>query len=195
MSLLRRVIGAVLRRVRLRQRLTLREVAERAGVSLAYLSEIERGRKEASSEVLAAICDALGLRLVDLLEEAREELTRLEPAVAPLLPRRPGGVPVPPAGLAPRRLGPVARHRPSPGPALRRVLDPCPAGGGRAASGSGRSRAAEKISAENPAWCRFRRRSFDALLRPGGNRPDRTAGEPGSRSRQQAEGADRCVSW
>lgn len=98
MPLLRRVIGAVLRRVRLRQRRTLREVAQKAGVSLAYLSEIERGRKEASSEVLAAICRALGLRLVDLLAQVHEELARLEPAISPPLPRRPA-VPAPPDGL------------------------------------------------------------------------------------------------
>lgn len=78
MSLLRRVIGGVLRRVRLRQGRTLREVAQAAGVSLPYLSEVERGRKEASSEVLAAICRALGIRLSDLLEEARDELRRTE---------------------------------------------------------------------------------------------------------------------
>ncbi|MFE9689071.1 helix-turn-helix domain-containing protein [Micromonospora sp. NPDC005806] len=78
MSLLRRVIGGVLRRVRLRQGRTLREVAQAAGVSLPYLSEVERGRKEASSEVLAAICRALGLHLSDLLEEARDELRRVE---------------------------------------------------------------------------------------------------------------------
>ncbi|MEU1757382.1 helix-turn-helix transcriptional regulator [Micromonospora matsumotoense] len=87
MSLLRRVIGGVLRRVRLRQGRTLREVAAAAGVSLPYLSEVERGRKEASSEVLAAICRALGIHLSDLLEEARDELRRVE--------RR---VPVPPGG-------------------------------------------------------------------------------------------------
>ncbi|MFG2053819.1 helix-turn-helix domain-containing protein [Micromonospora sp. NPDC048930] len=78
MSLLRRVIGGVLRRVRLRQGRTLREVAQAAGVSLPYLSEVERGRKEASSEVLAAICRALGIHLSDLLEEARDELRRAE---------------------------------------------------------------------------------------------------------------------
>ncbi|MFC4148577.1 helix-turn-helix domain-containing protein [Micromonospora mangrovi] len=78
MSLLRRVIGGVLRRVRLRQGRTLREVAAAAGVSLPYLSEVERGRKEASSEVLAAICRALGIHLSDLLEEARDELRRVE---------------------------------------------------------------------------------------------------------------------
>ncbi|WP_319462484.1 helix-turn-helix transcriptional regulator [Micromonospora sp. RTP1Z1] len=78
MSLLRRVIGGVLRRMRLRQGRTLREVALAAGVSLPYLSEVERGRKEASSEVLAAICRALGINLSDLLEEARDELRRVE---------------------------------------------------------------------------------------------------------------------
>ncbi|MFV2103369.1 helix-turn-helix domain-containing protein [Micromonospora sp. LOL_024] len=78
MSLLRRVIGAVLRRERQRQSRTLREVARAAGVSVPYLSEVERGRKEASSEVLAAICRALDLYLSDLLEEVRDELRRVE---------------------------------------------------------------------------------------------------------------------
>ncbi|WP_229402729.1 helix-turn-helix domain-containing protein [Micromonospora okii] len=97
MSLLRRVIGAVLRRVRQRQGRTLREVAEAAGVSLPYLSEVERGRKEASSEVLAAVCRALGIGLSDLLEEARDDLRRVERRV-PAAPRsalaRLEGVPV-----------------------------------------------------------------------------------------------------
>jgi transcriptional regulator with XRE-family HTH domain len=82
MSLLRWAIGTVLRRTRHRQGKTLREVADAAGVSVPYLSEIERGRKEASSEILAGICRALGLRLVDLLEEVRAELLRMEPAMA-----------------------------------------------------------------------------------------------------------------
>ncbi|MFF5174206.1 helix-turn-helix domain-containing protein [Micromonospora sp. NPDC000089] len=86
MSLLRRVIGGVLRRVRLRQGRTLREVAEAAGVSLPYLSEVERGRKEASSEVLAAICRALGISLSELLEQARDDLRRVEPRI-PTAPR------------------------------------------------------------------------------------------------------------
>lgn len=86
MSLLRRVIGGVLRRLRLRQGRTLREVAEAAGVSLPYLSEVERGRKEASSEVLAAICRALGINLSDLLEEARDDLRRVERRI-PTAPR------------------------------------------------------------------------------------------------------------
>jgi DNA-binding Xre family transcriptional regulator len=76
MSLLRTAIGAVLRRLRLRQGRTLRDVADAAGVSMPYLSEIERGRKEASSEILAGICRALGIGLPDLLEEVRLELLR-----------------------------------------------------------------------------------------------------------------------
>ncbi|MEV4655167.1 helix-turn-helix transcriptional regulator [Micromonospora sp. NPDC049301] len=86
MSLLRRVIGGVLRRLRQSQGRTLREVSAAAGVSVPYLSEVERGRKEASSEVLAAICRALGIRLSDLLEEARDDLRRVEPRV-PAAPR------------------------------------------------------------------------------------------------------------
>ncbi|NGM12372.1 helix-turn-helix domain-containing protein [Verrucosispora sioxanthis] len=96
MSLLRRVIGAVLRRERQHQGRTLREVAQAAGVSVPYLSEVERGRKEASSEVLAAICRALGLHLSDLLEEVRDELRRVErrlPATGPAAHVRTGGVP------------------------------------------------------------------------------------------------------
>ena len=76
MALLRRLIGAVLREVRRRQGRTLRDVAEAAGVSLPYLSEVERGTKEPSSEILAAICRALGLPLADLLDEVRRELLR-----------------------------------------------------------------------------------------------------------------------
>jgi transcriptional regulator with XRE-family HTH domain len=78
MSRLRAVIGATLRRRRQAQARTLREVADAAGVSLTYLSEVERGRKEASSEVLEAICAALGLVLSDLLFEVAEALVRLE---------------------------------------------------------------------------------------------------------------------
>ncbi|WP_347176736.1 helix-turn-helix transcriptional regulator [Parafrankia sp. EAN1pec] len=76
---LRRLIGGVLRRLRQAQGRTLRDVAEAAQVSMPYLSEVERGRKEASSEVLAAICRALNIRLVDLLAEVMAELVRYEP--------------------------------------------------------------------------------------------------------------------
>ncbi len=72
--LLRTMLGDVLRRARLEQGRTLADVARVARVSMPYLSELERGRKEASSEVLAAICDALRLELADLLAEVRRDL-------------------------------------------------------------------------------------------------------------------------
>ncbi len=72
--LLRRAVGDLLRRERQRQGLSLRQLAARSQVSLAFLSEIERGRKEPSSEVLAAICRALRLPLVDLVAALHEEL-------------------------------------------------------------------------------------------------------------------------
>ena len=67
MTLLRTQLGNTLRGHRLRQRRTLRDVSGAARVSLGYLSEVERGQKEASSELLASICDALELELADLL--------------------------------------------------------------------------------------------------------------------------------
>src|SRR5215204_4347441 len=72
--LLRTMIGHVLRRTRTEQGRTLADVARAARVSLPYLSELERGRKEASSEVLAAICDALRIELPDLLAEVGRDL-------------------------------------------------------------------------------------------------------------------------
>jgi transcriptional regulator with XRE-family HTH domain len=72
--LLRHAIGDVLRRMRHQQGRTLREVAETARVSVPYLSEVERGRKEASSEILAAVCLALGVSLRALLDQAGAEL-------------------------------------------------------------------------------------------------------------------------
>jgi transcriptional regulator with XRE-family HTH domain len=78
MILLRRLVGEVLRRHRLRQSRTLRDVSATARVSLGYLSEIERGRKEASSELLAAICAALDVSLADVLREVSDELAAIE---------------------------------------------------------------------------------------------------------------------
>jgi transcriptional regulator with XRE-family HTH domain len=75
---LREAVGDALRRRRQAQGRTLREVAAAAGVSLTYLSEVERGRKEASSEVLEAVCSALGLVLADLLFEVAESLAVAE---------------------------------------------------------------------------------------------------------------------
>ncbi|MER5469083.1 helix-turn-helix transcriptional regulator [Streptomyces sp. NPDC002935] len=72
----RDLVGDVLRRERLAQERTLKDVADAARISMPYLSEVERGRKEASSEVLAAAARALGLGLTDLLSLAQHELTR-----------------------------------------------------------------------------------------------------------------------
>jgi transcriptional regulator with XRE-family HTH domain len=74
MTLLRTQLGNTLRGHRQRQRRTLRDVSGAARVSLGYLSEVERGQKEASSELLASICDALDLELADLLAEVSLEL-------------------------------------------------------------------------------------------------------------------------
>lgn len=74
--LLRTMLGDVLRRTRLGQGRTLADVARAARVSMPYLSEVERGRKEASSEVLAAICDALQIELADLLAATGRDLTQ-----------------------------------------------------------------------------------------------------------------------
>ncbi|MFJ9176024.1 helix-turn-helix domain-containing protein [Streptomyces sp. NPDC102360] len=72
----RHVVGEVLRRRRREQGRTLQDVADVAGISMPYLSEVERGRKEASSEMLAAVAGALGLGLVDVLGLAQGELAQ-----------------------------------------------------------------------------------------------------------------------
>lgn len=75
-ALLREVMGDVLRRARTEQGRTLREVSDSARVSLGYLSEVERGRKEASSELLNAICGALDVPLWQVLSDAGEQIER-----------------------------------------------------------------------------------------------------------------------
>jgi transcriptional regulator with XRE-family HTH domain len=89
--LLRTTVGAVLRRTRQEQRRTLADVARAAKVSMPYLSEVERGRKEASSEVLAAICDSLGIDLPDLLSEVGRHLADERHRRAPAAPDAPAG--------------------------------------------------------------------------------------------------------
>ena len=76
--LLREVIGDVLRDARTSQGRTLREVSDSARVSLGYLSEVERGRKEASSELLSAICSALDVPLSRVLTDAGEKMADRE---------------------------------------------------------------------------------------------------------------------
>src|SRR2546423_14434043 len=78
--LLREAIGDRLRHARTIQRRTLREVSRTARVSLGYLSEVERGRKEASSELLASICDALELPLSELMSGVALDIRHVEPA-------------------------------------------------------------------------------------------------------------------
>src|SRR5215510_6026992 len=78
MVLLRHLLGDALRRLRLRQGRTLREVSASARVSLGYLSEVERGQKEASSELLAAICSALGAPLSQVLREVSDNFALAE---------------------------------------------------------------------------------------------------------------------
>jgi transcriptional regulator with XRE-family HTH domain len=97
--LLRTMLGEVLRRTRLDQGRTLADVARAARVSMPYLSEVERGRKEASSEVLAAICDALKIDIADLLaatghdlitqDRRRASIIRLDDVRSTRMPNRP----------------------------------------------------------------------------------------------------------
>ncbi len=88
---MREAIGSSLRTARTARRRTLREVSRRARVSLGYLSEVERGRKEASSELLAAIYEALDIALAELLTDAADALSAATPALV--------GSPVRPVGL------------------------------------------------------------------------------------------------
>lgn len=81
--LLREAIGDRLRHARTNQRRTLREVSRAARVSLGYLSEVERGRKEASSELLSAICEALDLPLSVLLHNVATDIGALETVELP----------------------------------------------------------------------------------------------------------------
>jgi transcriptional regulator with XRE-family HTH domain len=96
--LLRRRLGDVLRRRRMQQGMTLREVSAAARVSLGYISEIERGQKEASSELLASLCTALDVPLSDVLREVSDDVALEEAAIAiettalPVAPRPSGDV-------------------------------------------------------------------------------------------------------
>lgn len=78
MSLVRTEIGDVLRDFRLQKGQTLRQVAARASVALGYLSELERGQKEASSEILAAVAEALEVPLSVVLREVSHRIALVE---------------------------------------------------------------------------------------------------------------------
>jgi len=89
MVLVRGLLGDVLRRRRLRQGRTLREVSADARVSLGYLSEVERGQKEASSELLASICTALDIPLSTVFAEVSADLAREEALIRKTLVSEP----------------------------------------------------------------------------------------------------------
>jgi transcriptional regulator with XRE-family HTH domain len=141
MTLLRTQLGTTLRGHRLRQRRTLRDVSGAARVSLGYLSEVERGQKEASSELLASICDALELELADLLAEVSLELRGVESdrpaAVRPVVPStEPAAVP---AGASAAEQDEGAVGQPEPALAL--------VGAGQAPARSGLRRGAVSLAA------------------------------------------------
>jgi transcriptional regulator with XRE-family HTH domain len=115
MTLLRTELGRTLRGHRLRQRRTLRDVSGAARVSLGYLSEVERGQKEASSELLASICDALDVELADLLAEVSTELRGPDGRVRPLAP---AGAPAAEAAPAEETVAAVPVAEPEPALAL-----------------------------------------------------------------------------
>ncbi|MDA8579468.1 helix-turn-helix domain-containing protein [Pontimonas sp.] len=81
MVLMRHEIGDVLRDFRQQKGATLRQVSSRASVALGYLSEVERGQKEASSEILASIAEALDIPLSTILHEVSDRLSVFEQMV------------------------------------------------------------------------------------------------------------------
>ncbi len=84
MVLFRRLLGDVLRAKRIQRGMTLREVSKEARVSLGYISEIERGQKEASSELLASLCAALDLPLSEVLQDVSSLVAVEEAATLPV---------------------------------------------------------------------------------------------------------------
>ncbi|MFQ1004029.1 helix-turn-helix domain-containing protein [Modestobacter sp. SSW1-42] len=147
MTLLRTQLGNTLRGHRLRQRRTLRDVSGEARVSLGYLSEVERGQKEASSELLASICDALDVELADLLAEVSLEMRLADPVDRPVRPvalARPGTREDDAATAAADETSEQsggAVEAPVAEPALALV------GGGQAARGAGHARGAVSLAA------------------------------------------------
>ena len=101
MVLFRRLLGDVLRSARMERGMTLREVSAEARVSLGYISEIERGQKEASSELLASLCAAMDLPLSEVLREVSDAVALEEVSLGlrgvpatPIAAARPGAGPV-----------------------------------------------------------------------------------------------------
>jgi len=90
MVMFRRLLGDVLREKRLQRGLTLRQLSAEALVSLGYISEIERGQKEASSELLASLCAALDVPLSEVLSDVSSLVAVEEAATADVSPATPG---------------------------------------------------------------------------------------------------------
>lgn len=88
MVLFRRLLGEVLRGARMQRGMTLRDLSAEARVSLGYISEIERGQKEASSELLASLCQAMDLPLSDVLRDVADAVA-LEEVALGLVPSAP----------------------------------------------------------------------------------------------------------
>jgi transcriptional regulator with XRE-family HTH domain len=117
MVLLRQMLGDALRRLRLRQGRTLREVSAAARVSLGYLSEVERGQKEASSELLASICGALGAPLSQVLREVSDSFALAELQNEPVF-----DAPLEPALTAPAKARQAEEEQVPAGPAAARRI-------------------------------------------------------------------------
>jgi transcriptional regulator with XRE-family HTH domain len=130
--LLREAIGGSIRRARTERGRTLRDVSREARVSLGYLSEIERGRKEPSSELLAAVCAALDLPLPELLDEVAD-------ALRPVRRRVPAGVGAGPVGDP--EIDPALRT------AVEEALEPASAGSGDTEAASASASASAGSSA------------------------------------------------
>jgi transcriptional regulator with XRE-family HTH domain len=116
MVLLREEIGDVLRGARQRQGRTLRDVSSTARVSLGYLSEVERGQKEASSELLLSICEALDVPMSSVLRSVSDRVAMSESLAARL--------PAPEVTGAPAPRG--ERTAPRPVDAIRKTVIPAP---------------------------------------------------------------------
>jgi transcriptional regulator with XRE-family HTH domain len=123
MAVIRQVIGETIRATRLRQRRTLRQVSTTARVSLGYLSEIERGQKEPSSELLAAICAALDVRLSDLFAEVSDTMRREEKRVD-VARHAAGATGSSAVGVPPRLLASTPRRLTNPAAAGGRLAPP-----------------------------------------------------------------------
>lgn len=154
MILLRYLLGDVLRRHRLQQGRTLREVSAAARISLGYLSEVERGQKEASSELLTSICAALSIRLSEVLSDVAEQLAGFEPA--------------PPIPDTPETVGDGAAHPTAPATTIPPAREPAAV----AAAMSGSGAHTVPVTSERPPYAAFSGRAWHsyASLEPHGLR-------------------------